>query len=253
MTGQPYGRRQFLAPASDAPPASSKRLKPIRHADVTGTVRQAIEDAIIECELAPGTVLVDRQLAATLNVSRTPVRDALRELEPTGLIRRLERGTQVGWVVAEFRERDVHELFQLRRLFEPMVLAEMVNEDLLASLRQLSTAFDDFPAELSAEHYEAYIARDRDFHLEIVRLSGNERAFAFYQILETQIDRIRRFLSTGYEGRMTQIVIEHNAICDAMRQGDIDGIRTALCEHLHHGEDAMIRFARERGLLVQDR
>jgi GntR family transcriptional regulator, rspAB operon transcriptional repressor len=233
-------------------PSSGNRLKPIRPADVTGMVRQAIEDAIIEGELPPGNVLVDRQLAATFNVSRTPVRDALRALEPTGLIRRTERGTQIGWVVAEFRERDIHELFQLRRVLEPLAFVEPPAKDLDADLLRLAAFFDDFPADLTQDDYSAYIARDRDFHMELVKLSGNSRAISYYQILEKQIDRIRHFLAIGYEGRMTQIVVEHTAIYDAMRQGDLSLIATNLREHLKQGEESMILFARDRGLLVPD-
>lgn len=231
---------------------TSKRLKPIRPADVTGMVRQAIEDAIIEGELPPGRVLVDRQLAATFSVSRTPVRDALRALEPSGLIRRTERGTQVGWVVAEFRERDIHELFQLRRALEPLAFTEPPSRDLGPDLIRLATFFDDFSAELAQEDYSAYIARDREFHMEIVKLSGNTRAIQYYRILEKQIDRIRHFLAIGYEGRMTQIVVEHIAIYDAMRNGDLAEIASTLRNHLRHGEESMILFARERGLLVAD-
>lgn len=215
-------------------------------------VRQAIEDAIIEGELAPGRVLVDRQLALTFNVSRTPVRDALRALEPSGLIRRTERGTQVGWVVAEFRERDIHELFQLRRALEPLAFLEPPDRDLDADLHRLATFFDDFPAELPSEDYSAYIARDREFHMEIVMLSGNSRAIDYYRILEKQIDRIRHFLAIGYEGRMMQIVVEHNAIYDALRGGDLPVIAATLREHLQNGEEAMIHFAQERGFLVAD-
>lgn len=236
---------------SDAP-TTGKRLKPIRPSDVTGMVRQAIEDAIIEGELPPGRVLVDRQLAATFNVSRTPVRDALRGLESSGLIRRTERGTQVSWVVAEFRERDIHELFQLRRLLEPLAFVEPPARELDADLIRLATFFDEFPPELSHADYGAYIARDREFHMEVVKLSGNSRAIAYYKILEKQIDRIRHFLAIGYEGRMTQIVVEHASIYDAMKRSDLPATAESLREHLRHGEEAMILFARERGLLVCD-
>jgi DNA-binding GntR family transcriptional regulator len=217
---------------------------------VTAKAKKAIEEAVIEGELAPGTVLVDRQLAASLGVSRTPVRDALRSLEPSGLIRRIERGTQIGWIVSEFREPDIRELFQLRRALEPLAFIEPPVTDLLPELTRLAGFFDDFQDVLSPDDYAAYIERDREFHLEIVKLSMNSRAISYYQILEKQIDRIRHFLAIGYEGRMTQIVVEHGAIYDAMRRGDLEVIADSLKEHLHQGEEAMIEFAQARGLLV---
>lgn len=227
-------------------------LKPIAHMDLSGSVREAIEGAIVECELAPGTPLVDRHLAVMLNVSRTPVRDALRQLEPLGLVRRQGRGAMAGWVVAEFRESDVHELFELRRLFEPMGLVRLsANWDDNLTQR-LATYFDDFQFPLERDEYETYLKRDRAFHKEIVTKSGNSRVIHFYEIMEKQMDRIRHFLATGYEGRMERIEAEHQALCDAIAAHDKNAAVAALTHHLGQGEEAMIVFAHARGLLVGD-
>lgn len=226
-------------------------LKPITHIGLGGSVRDAIEAAIVECELTPGTPLVDRQLASMLNVSRTPIRDAIRQLEPLGLVRRQGRGGMSGWVVAEFRERDVRELFELRRVLEPLGLEHLTGHGGEGVADRLAMYFDDFPAHLERDQYEAYIVRDRSFHKEIVTLSGNSRAIGFYEILEKQIDRIRHFLATGYEGRMDGITNEHRALCSAIAARDIRGAVAALIHHLHQGEEAMIVFAHDRGLLVE--
>jgi GntR family transcriptional regulator, rspAB operon transcriptional repressor len=227
-------------------------LKPIAHMGLSGSVREAIEAAIVQCELAPGTPLVDRHLAAMLNVSRTPVRDAMRQLEPLGLVRRQGRGAMAGWVVAEFRERDVHELFELRRLFEPLGLKRLSGHCDDALTQRLATYFDDFHAPLQRESYEAYIKRDRAFHKEIVTNSGNSRVIHFYEIMEKQMDRIRHFLATGYGGRMDRIVEEHRALCNAIGAHDVEAAIRALTHHLSQGEEAMIVFAHERQLLVDD-
>ncbi len=229
-----------------------KNLKPIAHVHLSGSVREAIEAAIVGCELTPGTPLVDRHLAAMLNVSRTPVRDAMRQLERVGLVRRQGRGVMAGWVVAEFRESDVRELFELRRLFEPLGLRRLCghwDEDLA---KRLATYFDDFSIPLERESYEAYIERDRAFHKDIVVNSGNSRVVHYYEIMEKQMDRIRHFLATGYEGRMDRIVTEHQALCDAIAARDVDAAVNALVHHLRQGEEAMIIFAHERQLLVDD-
>ena len=229
----------------------SSNLKPITHIGLSGSVRDAIEAAIVECELAPGTPLVDRQLASMLNVSRTPIRDAIRQLEPLGLVRRQGRGAMSGWVVAEFRERDVRELFELRRVLEPMGLQRLDRHWDNATGNRLATYFDDFPKHLARDQYDAYIVRDRAFHKQIVTLSGNSRVIGFYEIMEKQIDRIRHFLTVGYEGRMESITKEHHALCSAIAARDMPAAITALVHHLHRGEEAMIMFAHDRGLLVE--
>lgn len=229
-----------------------KHLKPINHTGLSVSVRDAIESAIVQCELAPGTQLVDRHLASLLSVSRTPVRDALQQLESQGLVRRQGRGATFSWVVAEFRERDVRELFELRRLLEPLGLVWLGanwNDDTAC---RLATYFDDFGERVDRRRYEDYIDRDRRFHKEIVALSHNSRVISFYEIMEKQIDRIRHFLSAGYEGRMDRIVVEHRALCAAIQARDIDVASRKLVHHLRKGEEAMIRFANERQLLSSE-
>lgn len=227
-------------------------LKPITHTELNHSVLRAIEGAIIECELEPGTPLVDRYLAAQLNVSRTPVRDALRQLEALGLVRRQGRGTMAGWVVTEFRERDVHELFELRRLFEPLGLEQLSQTWDDATTRRLASYFDDFALPFERATYEAFMQRDGAFHKEIIILSGNSRVIKFYEIMERQMARIRHFLTTGYEGRIDHIAEEHHALCAAIAAHDRDGAIVALRHHLYQGEEAMIVFGHKRQLLVAD-
>lgn len=227
-------------------------LIPITRTELNHSVLRAIEGAIIDCELEPGTALVDRYLAAQLNVSRTPVRDALRQLEALGLVRRQGRGTMAGWVVTEFRESDVHELFELRRVFEPLGLLQLSQSWNEATTRRLATYFDDFSLPFERTTYEAYIQRDGAFHKEIVILSGNSRVIKFYEIMERQMARIRHFLTTGYEGRIDHIAEEHQALCEAIAAHDRDGAIAALNHHLHRGEEAMIIFGHKRKLLVAD-
>jgi DNA-binding GntR family transcriptional regulator len=227
-------------------------LKPITRTGLGVSVRDAIEAAIVHCELAPGTQLVDRHLAMRLSVSRTPVREALQQLEQSGLVRRQDRGANFSWVVAEFRERDVRELFELRRLLEPLGLKWLGDHWDEGIAHRLATAFDAFGGHVERDRYEDYIQRDREVHKEIVTLSHNGRVVSFYGIMEKQIDRIRHFLSTGYEGRMDKIVVEHEALCAAIAAHDIDGAIQHLIHHLHQGEEAMIRFANERHLLYRE-
>src|SRR4028119_1905117 len=95
-------------------------LQPINTAHINEQVYEAIEGAIVRSELGPGALLGDRQLAEALGVSRTPVRDALHRLESSGLV---ERRGRAGWAVSGFAIRDVHELFELRRILAPLGFA----------------------------------------------------------------------------------------------------------------------------------
>ena len=224
---------------------SMVRLRPIEVVRINEQVYEAIEAAIVRCELGPGAVLGDRQLAEDLGISRTPVRDALHRLESSGLV---ERRGRMGWMVSTFALRDVRELFELRRVFEPLGLerlSEGWDEELV---RELSHSFEKFPERLTQGQLPGYLHDDRRFHEKIVECSRNERVIRFYGTVEKQIDRIRHYLSYNYEGRVEASLKEHREICAAIVAHDLSAAIEALDNHLHNVEELITALARERGL-----
>ncbi|MQA08191.1 MAG: FCD domain-containing protein [Pseudonocardiaceae bacterium] len=198
----------------------------------------ALESAIVHCQLPPGTALSDRQLSEALGVSRTPIREAMHSLEAAGLV--VRRGGR--FVVAGFTTRDARELFELRRRLEPAGLEHLAESWDPAGVHELSTFFDEFPKHLPDGPYDEYLKRDHQFHKLIVEWSDNSRLVQFYEIVEKQINRIRHYLAPGYRGRMEQVVHEHQEICDAIARKDVESARAALLSHLRKGEQAMIEY-----------
>jgi DNA-binding GntR family transcriptional regulator len=222
--------------------AQLRRIEVVR---INEQVYEAIEAAIVRCELGPGAVLGDRQLAELLGVSRTPVRDALHRLEPSGLV---ERRGRMGWMVSTFALQDVRELFELRRIFEPLGLARLSETWDEAVVRELSHAFERFPERLTEGLFPDYLNDDRRFHNKIVECSRNGRIIRFYGTVEKQIDRIRHYLSYNYEGRVEASLKEHREICAAIAARDLSAAAEALDNHLRNVEELIIALAQERGL-----
>lgn len=227
---------------------------PQRVVNLTDRVLEALEDAVVRCELRPGEVVTDRTLSTQLGVSRTPVREALHRLAASGLVQPRDRGP--GWQIAGFDEQDLRELFELRRALEPIGLRRLLSDDAGAELtetrRELGKFFSDFESPLEVEEYPRYFQRDHEFHKKIVSSSGNSRVIGFYGVVERQIDRGRHFLSTGYRGRIEENLAEHLAITRSIADCDIDAAVEALLYHLHRGEELMskhIRAERKAGRL----
>lgn len=219
-----------------------KGLGPIRPVQLTERVYDEVEAAIIRCELPPGEILTDRKLADRLEVSRTPVREALQRLGATGLVVPHGRG---GWEVVGFDSTDLRELFELRRVLEPLGLDRLLKDGEEEAIRELASFFDDFPTQISEAMYSRYFSRDHAFHKRIVECSGNRRVIGFYEVAEKQIDRGRHFLSTGYRGRVDENFAEHLAICRAIGERDLPRAREALLHHLQKGEELMAQFIQE--------
>jgi DNA-binding GntR family transcriptional regulator len=227
---------------TEFPMAQLRRIEVVR---INEQVYEAVEAAIVRCDLEPGVVLGDRQLAEKLGVSRTPVRDALHRLESSGLI---ERRGRMGWMVSTFALQDVRELFELRRVFEPLgleCLAETWDE---AVVRELSHSFEKFPERLTEDLLPDYLHDDHRFHKKIVECSRNGRIIRFYGTVEKQIDRIRHYLSYNYEGRVEASLKEHREICAAIAARDLSAATEALDNHLRNVEELITALAQERGL-----
>lgn len=225
-------------------------LQPIQPVRISHNVYEAVEAAIINGELGPGSAISDRHLAELLQVSRTPVRDALHQLESNGLV---ERRGRSGWVVAGFTERDIHELFELRRIWEPIGLEHLGRTWDDKSVQRLGSFFDEFPVPLPQSAYTRFLEYDGEFHKLIVRFSENSRIISFYGVIEKQIDRMRHFLSLGSKGRIDQVQTEHSEICKAIAAHDLDKATAALLYHLSMGEQNMVRFLHERETSQGDR
>jgi GntR family transcriptional regulator, rspAB operon transcriptional repressor len=221
---------------AEKPSNALQRLHFIQKAD---KVLEAISTAIVTGSLAAGQPLRDRDLAEQLGVSRTPVREALFRLENTGLVATSDRG---GWSVAPLTEEDIHELFEVRRLLEPLGIRRLGEEDDERAREDIATFFDEFRNNVPNDRIREYLECDHGFHNLIVNCSDNRRVRYFYSLMEQQIQRGRYFLSMGYEGRVEENLKEHLAICDAVRRGDWLGAEDALLHHLAMGEKTMIAF-----------
>ena len=219
-------------------------LQPINAVHINEQVYEAIETAIVRCELGPGALLGDRQLAEALGVSRTPVRDALHRLESSGLV---ERRGRAGWAVSGFAMRDVHELFELRRILEPLGFERLSENWEEATVGELSRYFDDFPERMPEDLMPRYLYTDRRFHKRIVECTGNGRIVRFYGVVEKQIDRVRHFVSYNYEGRVEDSLAEHREICAAIAARNASAATQALVRHLRKVEELIAALAQERG------
>lgn len=220
-------------------------LQPINVAHINEQVYEAIETAIVSCELGPGRLLGDRQLAEALGVSRTPVRDALHRLESSGLV---ERRGRAGWMVSAFALRDVQELFDLRRVLEPLGLERLSKAWDDAVVGELSRFFDDFPDRMPRDLMPHYLHTDHRFHKRIVECTGNGRILRFYEVVEKQIDRVRHYVSYNYKGRVEDSLAEHREICAAIAAHDFPAATDALVRHLRTVEELITVLARERGV-----
>lgn len=196
---------------------------------------EAIRRRIIEVELPPGRRLIERDLAAELEVSRIPLREALRLLSAEGLVIVVPgRGT----IVSPFTPADVDDLFDVRASLETTAIrlaAERADQTDLARLRDIlskSGECQDQPRQLTDLNV--------DFHSEIVKASGNN----LLQTLMRPLDSRLRWLFHLAIGLDPVVQCQaHEAIYVALENRDSALAQRLMLEHIESGREPTLEMA----------
>lgn len=191
-------------------------------------VANYLRDHIVMDHFQPGQRLPERTLAVELQVSRTPLREALKILAAEGLV---VISPNRGAVVADVSPADMKEKAYVLSVLE-QAAAELT----------CANASDDDIAELQALHYEmkaAFLRRDRqnyfrlnqDIHNRIVTLSGNATLIDMHANLSRQLYRVR-YLSNQINEKWATAMEEHEAILAALEARDAERVGHELRNHL---------------------
>lgn len=187
-------------------------------------VASAVREQIVDGTRAPGSRLVERDLAAELGVSRIPVRDALRALVAEGLVTPRPRT----WaVVREFTDADVAHLQEVREATDPVQFRLAAQRRTPEQLAALTRAWEQ-EAEAAARG-DAPAARRAaaDFHEAVVAASGNPVLAELHAVTAS---RVRWLLAQHSD--LAAIADEHRALLDAVRDGDAETAARLAREHL---------------------
>ena len=201
-----------------------------------------LRTAILSGEYAPGTPLVEAELAGRLGASRTPVREALQRLETEGLLER--RGAR-GIVVRELREDDVTCIFEIREALESLAArraCRRMSAQTLAALRSIVTqmrpALDD-PNELER--------LDTAFHDRILATAEGARLRRMLSDLREEIVTWR-FLSLSTHARRVATLEEHEAVLQALEAGNEDEVGRMIESHIASARVSVLAHVRDQQL-----
>jgi DNA-binding GntR family transcriptional regulator len=189
-----------------------------------------IKGQIMNLELKPGQMLNDLDVAKEMGISRTPVRDAFRQLEFEGLLNNLPRR---GWMVSPLRLEDIREIFMIKETLQGMLARQAANnqnETLRAELKQIVASMEESSDIAGSDWWDQAHAR---FHELIFELSDcpNGRTRIILDQLNAQWRRVRKGLFTleGYRVRELQ---DHTLIGQAILAGDADQAEALMRAHL---------------------
>jgi DNA-binding GntR family transcriptional regulator len=198
-------------------------------APVREQVITALRQAILDFQLTPGQRLVERELIERLGVSRTTVREAIRELASEGLVTVVP---QRGAIVSVPSLDDAIDLYEVRASLESLIVQRFVERATPEQVARLAATIDDFEkvAESDAEVRTVLAAKNQFY---VVLIEG-ARSAALQQMLESIQARVQvlRATSLSEAGRAHEVVSELRAITNAVQRGDAAEASRLTAEHI---------------------
>ena len=214
MDGQPKPRRDGRKERAD------------RTDTLVDSVRELILDDIVQGRLGSGQVIQLRGLAERYEVSKTPVREALSQLQREGLVQSLP---YKGYLVRPMDLSEFNEIFFLRRLLEGTaaeLAAEHISDVDLLELTDLHPPSDTVGMSMAYDHYAHH------FHGMIARASGNRRLIEMFEKLYTDV---RRLQLSGMGNPSAQLSsAEHEEVLQALARHDPVAAREAMIRHVEN-------------------
>ncbi|MDO8185104.1 GntR family transcriptional regulator [Conexibacter sp. JD483] len=185
-----------------------------------------VKQRLLSGDYADGELLSEGAIADELGVSRTPVREALLQLQAEHLLTLYPKR---GALVTPMSPRAVADLFEVRELVERHTLRLAEPEVAVPQLEAVLTRQREL---LAADDRAGFVAADRDFHRAWVAAAGNAILLDLYDGLRDRQHRLVAGTVAADATRASAIVGEHLRIVIALRAGDHSAAERALLDHL---------------------
>ena len=183
---------------------------------------------ILTGSIKPGDVIDEKAIAAQLNVSRTPVREAVKKLSDENLV---EVVAQSGTRAARIDRDEIAEAFLIRRALESESAAQAATRMNQSHVDRLDDILMLHARALERKKYVEAIERDDDFHRYIAEISNLPRLWRAIEISKAQLDRCRHMMLPR-EGEAETTLKMHSLIIKALKSGDPEKAAKAMRDHL---------------------
>jgi DNA-binding GntR family transcriptional regulator len=208
---------------------SPTRFKIDTPKSLASIVAQRLREAIIDGEFGLGAMIPEESLAESFGVSRTPVREALNQLQLQGLVViRPQRGSYV----FEPSEADIAALCEFRCVVEPRAAEMAYRHDREATLVLLQSAIDEMEAARAARDPVRYGRADTRLHEAFFEHCGNPYLQAAYATAATKIATLRTHLSAPADVLHTRGFEQHSELLELFRAGDFQAFEALMLEHV---------------------
>ncbi len=215
-----------------------KRLVIRKDKTIRQKVYHHIREEILKGAIAPKDRLIEAKIAEEIGTSRTPVREALHNLELEKLVVSIPR---VGYVVRGMDMEEVEQICEIRGAIEGLAIEWAVKKQRERLVQALKKSIDKQKRTIAKGDLNGYVELDAQFHDIIARLAGSERLLELTQTLRRHMLRYRIqciYMTETAERSMHG----HERIVDTIERGDFAEIAAAVKTHLAQARDDILYY-----------
>lgn len=196
-----------------------------------------IRQAIVEGRVSPGQRLKEEELAHELGLSRTPIREALHQLQAEGLV---EATPNRGATVRAYDVADLEDMYELRALLEGQAARRAAGKATAGHLEELRSSCDRFELLLGGGDLQALVKENAFFHETILRASGSERLSGMVQQVVAMPLVYKSYI--WYSGAQVAASYHyHRQLTHALEHRDAERAELIMREHVYEARDVLVQ------------
>ncbi len=203
-----------------------KKSKSIRE-----LVYEQLKMLVINGEIVPGERIVETEYAEKFNVSRTPLREAIRMLELEGFLELRPKG---GVFVKPITREDVEEIYKIRIALEEVILREVINKVDEKGIKKLEKLMEDTEKALNADDDKVFELFSK-FNIVLYEIANLKRVEDMITNIKLYLKRIRKMAIENTERKLTAYN-DHKNIVLAIKKKDLEKTLMLNREHLERSE-----------------
>lgn len=207
-------------------------IKPIR--DI---IFEHLRQEFLSGNVKPGDRLIERDIAAKLNVSRTPVREALRKLESEGFVEYLPRK---GMIVRGFNLSEIKEIYDIRKELECLAVRNAIQHMTEQDIQTMQGILRQLEGQDYRDQVEDMSARLNNFDECILNMAQMPLVKSFIGILRDSLTRYKK-INLSHAPRRKTAIEEHKAILRAMMAKDVALAEKLTVEHIENARQELLR------------
>jgi GntR family transcriptional regulator, rspAB operon transcriptional repressor len=205
--------------------------------NINEKVYNLLRRRIIYLKYPPGHKINVRDLQKELGISQTPIKDALFRLAGEGMV---DISSRKGTYVKDITEKDIREIEEARIILETAAAEIVARKITDEQLENLSRILQKTMIPVKKFDYRLFLEKDFAFHLEIMRLTGNQRLISMFNLLNAHMQIFRFQFAKQRKGPLPGTHQDHLEIMEALKQRDPKKARQAILSHREKARDAFL-------------